>query len=126
MLARDSLASISLLFFFVAMTYMDEFALSQIRITNLLAQAVTLHDKVGHNVDRITAEYASQSVETSLKDAGPIFKQLTTIYKEIRDASIIFEYLAGHDLFTIANDFKLSHPTIKSVLVKAGITLRTS
>ena len=102
---------------------MDAFAMAQIQLTNLLSEAVTLHDYVGHNVDRIVQEVTEGTLETSLNKAGPNFKRLTDLYKEVRDAAVVFEYLAGHDLYTIANDFKISHSTIKSILAKVDITI---
>lgn len=102
---------------------MDPFILSQIRITNLLSEAVQLHDYVAHNVDRMVTEQQTGELTTSLDKAGPNFKKLTDVYKELRDAAVVFEHLAGHDLYTIANDFKISHPTIKKILTKAGIEL---
>ncbi len=105
---------------------MDPFTLAQIRLTNLLSEAVKLHDYVGHNVDKIAQEVNEGNLQTSLDKAGPNFARLTALYKEVRDASVIYEYLAGHDLYTIANDFKISHTTIKTILAKADIVVSKS
>lgn len=102
---------------------MDAFTMAQIQLTNLLSEAVRLHDYVGHNVDRMVEEVSEGQLKTSLDQAGPNFKRLTDLYKEVRDASVVFEYLAGHDVYTIANDFKISHGTIKAILAKVDIII---
>ncbi len=103
---------------------MDEYTLAHIRLTNLLTKAVELHDSIAHAMDRLHEEHSTGKVDTVLKNAGPIFKELRTLYtEEVRDAAIVLEYLAGHDLFSISNDFKLSRKTVKAVLERNGVDL---
>lgn len=105
---------------------MDKYVLARINLTNLLTQAVKLHDEVAHATDDIDLEYndKDKEVTTALRNAGPIFKKLKTLYTvDIRNACIVFEYLAGHDLFSISNDFKLSRNAIKKILVEHGIDI---
>lgn len=103
---------------------MDQFAASHIAITNLLTNAVELHNAAAGKIDALSLAKSKGETIPTLAEVGIDLDNLSKTYEEIRELAIISGYLAGHDFFTLMNDFKVTRPTLIKVLKKHSIEIR--
>lgn len=106
---------------------MDELLATHIALTNLLTKGVDLHNSIATKLDLLQACKDNKATDVvNLPHIGQEFKDILEIYKQVKDLAIVYDYLAGNDLYTVMNDFKLSKPTILKLLKGKGIALRPS
>ena len=105
---------------------MDELTIAHVTLVNHLVKGVELHNALAEKIETLHQAKQDAWVETlpNLPSIGQDFKQIQDTYKEIRDLTIVYEYLAGHDFFTLMNDFKVTRPTLLKLLKDRGVTIR--
>lgn len=103
---------------------MDKVTATHIAITNLLTKGIGLHNSIAAKTDALAIAYGAKEAIPTLPDIGPQFKDIVETYKELRNLTIVFEYLTGHDIFTLCNDFKMSKAAILKILKDNQIELR--
>ena len=103
---------------------MDPIVAIQIAVTNLFTKAVDLHNAVASKHDDLIKASETKQPLPAMTNAGIELKELSQIYKDLRDILIVSEYLSGHDIFTISNDFKITRPTIIKILKEHQVELR--
>ena len=103
---------------------MDNLTALQIAITNTFSKAVLLHDTIIIKFEAlIKAKNENEEELPTLSKVGDQLKELSAIYKDARDLLIAAEYLAGHDIFTIMNDFKITRSTVIKILKNKNIDI---
>lgn len=104
---------------------MDELLATHIVLTNLLTKGVDLHNSIATKIDLLQACKDNKQTDiANLPNIGQEFKDILEVYKQLKDLAIVYDYLAGNDLYTVMNDFKHSKPTILKLLKGKGISIR--
>lgn len=104
---------------------MDELLATHIALTNLLAKGVDLHNSIAAKIDLLQACKDNKQTDiVNLPRIGQEFKDIVEVYKQLKDLAIVYDYLAGNDLYAVMNDFKHSKPTILKLLKGKGISIR--